>query len=121
MKYVIGRDPNTGFILPAVFDESLTHIKLWEGMKRSNRNLELLSAGFCYKGEDGWYADQNQKSESLKIGPMTTDGAILALFLDEGTSGVDLHNRLQYALITLRKTVGKLDDAIKLRKKVKEP
>ncbi len=105
MKYVIMQDPNTGFILPVVFDEQLIHAYMARACLMSiEARAVVVSAGFVFKNGAEWEVG-SKRSESLNIGPGEEDKAILNLFLVEGLSGLDLCNYLAYLRIQAGKEV----------------
>jgi hypothetical protein len=105
MKYVIAENPTTGHLYPVVFDESIVHLAVAEGLtRRWPRTIKLRSAGFVRWDGARWNFDADEKSESLGgMGPQPNDELVLNLFLRDGVSGLDLANIVAFVEIQMRK------------------
>lgn len=93
MKYVIALEETTGYHLPVLFPEEITHSSIGLGLIRKER-LTIKSAGFVYRDiQTGrWRVDMSRGSESLKTRPAPEDETLLNLYLNEGLAGLDLSN-----------------------------
>jgi hypothetical protein len=105
MKYVIAENPTTGHLYPVVFDESIVHLAVAEGLTRHRpRTIKLRSAGFVRWDGARWNVDADENSESLGgMGPQPNDELVLNLFLRDGVSGLDLANLVAFVEIQMRK------------------
>ena len=97
MKYVIAVNDQTGYYVPVLFSEEVTHAYIGKALQR--QRLTLMSAGFCYIREGSWVVNMNEKSESMKLGPRSTDDLILNLAFKQGLAGLDLYNMMTFLAI----------------------
>jgi hypothetical protein len=102
VKYLIGSDSVTGYLLPVVFPEEFIHVKVAKAVRSGT--VSIRSAGFVYLDGDKWKVS-DKVSESLRLGPDPGDELILHLFLRAGLVGLDLHNYMALLDIQARKGV----------------
>lgn len=89
MKYIVFTNRKDGQMLSIIFDESIVHLHIAQGL---NRTHVAISAGFCYKTQKGNYYCEGG-SESLKLeSNQVRDTMLVNMMYRDDLSQIDMMN-----------------------------
>lgn len=91
MKYLIMVNKHTKYTDVMVFGDDIVHR---DAARSIGKTHVLYSAGFVGKQDGKWFCFG--ESESLKVKSKSSDVDIVAPFLEQGLSGLQLQNAIVY-------------------------